>query len=90
MGRTADPEIAAKYKIEFGERLARYRSGLGWSQGQFAARLEISEWRYAKYERGKAEMPYWLLDKLKAITGEGLDYWVLGRASIRVFAKRSS
>lgn len=79
MGRVKDPPIAAVVKREFGDRLRRWRLAEEITQREFAERLGISRDRYANYEDGSNEMPYWLLIKLEEITGKDVRFWIVGR-----------
>ncbi len=43
--------------------------------------LGVSRDRYANYEDGSNEMPYWLLARLEMVTGKDVRFWVMGRAA---------
>lgn len=79
MGRVKDPPIAQVVKKEFGDRLRRWRLAEEITQREFAERLGISRDRYANYEDGSNEMPYWLLIKLEEITKKDVRFWIVGR-----------
>lgn len=79
MARAKEPPIAAQYKREFGDRLRRFRLAEELTQKEFATLLGISRDRYANYEDGSNEMPYWLLARLEMVTGKDIRFWVVGR-----------
>lgn len=79
MGKVADPPIAAHAREEVAERLKKYRAHLGKSQAGFAADiLSIERDRYAKYEQGLHEMPYFLLRRLSERSGHSIHWWITG------------
>lgn len=72
-------------RAAFGRRLAVVREAYGQNTGrpginqqEFAAELGLEPERYRKYERGEREPPFEVLAKIKALTGFGPDFLILG------------
>lgn len=78
MARSKEPAEALDYKRKVGERLRDWREALDQSQTVFGARFGLSRDRYAKYELGESEMPYWVLARLD-LAGYDIRFLVTGR-----------
>jgi DNA-binding XRE family transcriptional regulator len=82
MGKVADLPIAAHAREEVGARLRAYRKHLALSQGDFANKiLGVERDRYAKYEQGLYEMPYFLLKRLADQSHKSIHWWITGHDS---------
>jgi transcriptional regulator with XRE-family HTH domain len=63
-----------------GRRIREIR-GFELTQAQFAKQLGIGQTQLSKYERGESAPTLEILVKLKALSGKGLDWIVLGKNS---------
>ncbi len=66
----------------FAKRLKAARSAGGYTQVEFSRLLGIKRDRYAKYELGQAEPPFYVLTRLSELTHQSLDSLIGGRAVI--------
>ena len=64
-----------------GKRIRRLRTGARMTQGELAARLEISKSAVGMYEQGRREPPYELLLRLGTLFGVSVD-WLLAREDV--------
>ena len=71
--------IAARVKKAFAKRLRAIRIANGFTQHEFSRSLGINRDRYAKYELGISEAPYYVLLRICEITGTSLDFLVGGK-----------
>ena len=78
MARSKEPAEALVFKAKVGERLRGMRIEADLSQGAYAARFGLSRDRYAKYEMGVAEMPYWVLARFDQ-AGVDIRWLITGR-----------
>lgn len=78
MARSKEPPEALEFKARVGARLKGLREELDLSQTVWAARFGLSRDRYAKYEDGTSEMPYWVLARLD-VAGIDIRWLITGR-----------
>lgn len=78
MPKTPDRPVAKQYKDAVGARLREWRIKTSRVQTEVAQLLDISRDRYANYEDGGSEMPYWILAKLDLL-GVDLRWLITGR-----------
>ena len=71
--------IAARVKKAFSKRLRDIRIANGYTQEEFSKSLGINRDRYAKYELGISEAPYYVLLRMCKLTGTSLDFLVGGK-----------
>ncbi len=71
--------IAAKVKRAFAKRLRAIRVANGFTQHEFSRSLGINRDRYAKYELGISEAPYYVLLRMCELTGTSLDFLIGGK-----------
>lgn len=71
--------IAARVKKAFAKRLRAIRVANGYTQEEFSRSLGINRDRYAKYELGISEAPYYVLLRMCALTNTSLDFLVGGK-----------
>ncbi len=67
-----------KVKQAFAKRLAAIRVSLGFTQEEFSRLIGISRDRYAKYELGRSEPPFFILNRIVRLTGHSLDFLIAG------------
>ncbi len=67
-----------KAKQAFAKRLAAIRVSLGFTQEEFSRLIGISRDRYAKYELGRSEPPFFILNRIVKFTGHSLDFLIAG------------
>ena len=79
---TANNE-SQKAKQAFAKRLAAIRISLGLTQERFSRLLGISRDRYAKYELGRSEPPFFILNRIFKLTGHSLDFLIAGNKPAR-------
>ncbi len=80
VAKKADRPLALEYKQAVGARLREWRLKTGRVQTEVAQLLDISRDRYANYEDGGSEMPYWILAKLDLL-GVDLRWLITGRTT---------
>lgn len=78
-----NPHMAAntesqKVKQAFAKRLAAIRVSLGLTQEEFSRLIGIARDRYAKYELGRSEPPFFILNRIVKFTGHSLDFLIAG------------
>lgn len=78
---------AGKQTPAWAKRLEAARTLTGLSQTAFAKALGTYQQRYGQYETGRAEPPFNLLIKIRAMTGVSLDFIIAGVASPEQQAK---
>ncbi len=71
--------IAARVKKAFAKRLRAIRVANGYTQEDFSRSLGINRDRYAKYELGISEAPYYVLLRMCKLTNTSLDFLVGGK-----------
>lgn len=71
--------VAARVKKAFSKRLRAIRIANGYTQEQFSRSLGINRDRYAKYELGISEAPYYVLLRMCKLTDTSLDFLVGGK-----------
>ncbi len=74
---TANDE-SQKTKRAFAKRLAAIRVSLGFTQEEFSRLIGIARDRYAKYELGRSEPPFFILNRIVKFTGHSLDFLIAG------------
>lgn len=71
----------ARLMRDFGRRLRAARLATGYvDAADFAADLGVQPPRYRKYERGESMPPPALLDAIVHMTGQSLDWLILGNS----------
>jgi transcriptional regulator with XRE-family HTH domain len=75
MKRVEQPE-------SFGDRLARLRRSLGWSQKELAARVGQKSNQISKWERGTYEPRFSVVVGLAAVLGTSTDYLLTGKEEL--------
>ncbi len=63
----------------FARRLRAARVSLGYTQEEFSLHLGIKRDRYAKYELGQAEPPFFILMRVSELTSQSLDVLIGSR-----------
>lgn len=71
--------VAARVKKAFSKRLRAIRIANGYTQEQFSRSLGINRDRYAKYELGISEAPYYVLLRMCKLTDTSLDFLIGGK-----------
>lgn len=65
--------------IEAGKRIKKIRKAFGYTQIQFAEKLNVSRGFYSKVEIGLQIPSVYLLVELSELAGVSLDYLILGK-----------
>ena len=60
----------------FARRLRASRHSLDYTQEEFALLLGIKRDRYAKYELGQVEPPFFILRRVSELTNQSLDFLI--------------
>ncbi len=70
-------------KQAFARRLAAIRVSMGFTQEEFSRMIGIARDRYAKYELGRSEPPFFILARILKLTGHSLDFLIAGNRPAR-------
>ncbi len=77
--RTLKKSKSRKQISGFARRLRAARASLGYTQEEISLHLGIKRDRYAKYELGQAEPPFFVLRRVSKLTKQSLDILIGSR-----------